>query len=274
MKWIGILMAVLLCLGFTNAWAEEQTFKSPLDQRVTFYGGAQFYQADGKFGYIKEGQPDIKVDLDDLGLADDEVSPIVGAIINLGRRWTLRLDYFGYHDDASATADFEFEFDDVIYPVGASLDSSLDLDLYVVNLSYNFIRTDRARLGVGVGVHLADIDIEISGKTNAGPIETDLGTGAAEVLAPLPNLYIMGAYAFTDKFLLRGGGGGMSLSYGDWDGSLFFANAFLEYWPWKNVGFGAGYRYLTANVEYDPGHKKETYDFDLPGPVFYVTAGF
>ena len=66
----------------------------------------------------------------------------------------------------------------------------------------------------------------------------------------------------------------MSLSYGDWDGSLFFVSAVLEYWPWKNVGFGAGYRYVDVDVDYDPGHKKETYDFTLPGPVLYVTAGF
>ena len=55
-----------------------------MDKRFTFYGGAQFYQADGKFGYIKEGQPDIKVDLDDLGLNENEVSPIVGGIIKIG----------------------------------------------------------------------------------------------------------------------------------------------------------------------------------------------
>ena len=266
-------MVIVWFLFFTSAWAEDKTFNKALDQRFTIYGGAQIYHADGKFGNIKEGQPDIKVDLDDLNLSDDEISPIVGAIINFGKRWALSLDYFGYHDDANSRADFEFEFDDVIYPIAASLDSRLDLDIYVINLSYNFISTDRARLGVGIGVHVADIDIKISGKAYAGPIETDLGTSSSDVLALIPNLYLMGAYAFTEKFLLRGGGGGMSLSYGDLSVSLYFVKAFLEYWPWKNFGFGAGYRYFTADIDYDPGYKKETYDFDFPGPVFYVTAG-
>lgn len=66
----------------------------------------------------------------------------------------------------------------------------------------------------------------------------------------------------------------MSMSYGDWDGSLYFANAFLEYWPFQYVELGAGYRYLAADVEYDPGHKKEEYDVALPGPMLYVTLGF
>jgi hypothetical protein len=271
MKLLGILMTALLCLGFSNAWADEQGFNSALDQRVTVYGGAQFYSADGEFGSVEDGRPDVKVDLDDLGLDDNAVSPAVGALINFwGKRITLRFDYFGYHDDANATADFEFDFDGDTYPIGADLDSNLDLDLYVINLSYNFYRSDRARFGVGLGVHLADIDLGIDGSVNGNLI----ASGGADVLAPLPNLYVTGAYAFTDKILLRYGGGGISLSYGDWDGSMFFANAFLEYWPWQNLGFGAGYRYVDVDVDYDNGNKTETYDFTLPGPVLYVTAGF
>ena len=264
-------MAVLLCLGFTSAWTEEHTFTSPLDNRVTIYGGAQAYNADGKFKNTVEGGSDVGVDMDDLGLDETKVSPAAGVILNFwGRRLTLRFDYFGYHDDADATADFSFDWDGENIPVNADLDSNLDLDLYVINLAYNFYRSDRANLGVGLGIHLADVDLGISGSVNG----VEVASGSADVLAPLPNLYVNGAYAFTDQFLLRYGGGGMSLSYGDWDGSLFFVDAFLEYWPWRNFGFGAGYRYVDVDVDYDPGHKKETYDFTLPGPVFYVTAGF
>ena len=36
--------------------------------------------------------------------------------------------------------------------------------LYVANQSYNFIRTQRAKLGVRVGVHVADLDLKVSGK--------------------------------------------------------------------------------------------------------------
>ena len=66
----------------------------------------------------------------------------------------------------------------------------------------------------------------------------------------------------------------MSMTYGDYDGELVFAKAFLEYWPFKYAGFGAGHRYLDADVEYDPGHKKEDYEFTLPGPMIYGKLGF
>lgn len=208
-------MAVISCLGFTSAWAAEQTSNNVLDKRLTVFGGIQIYQAEGDFSSTKEGRPKIEVDMDDLDLNENHISPIVGAIFSFGKRWNLRLEYFGYHDDSKTTADFDFEFEDLIVPVGARIDSSLDLDVYVANLAYHFIHSERARFGVGVGIHAADIDLEISAKVRVAGEETSLGEGTADLLAPVPNLYAYGAYAFTERFILRYGGGWMSLSYRD-----------------------------------------------------------
>ena len=274
MKSVCIVITVVSWLSVTNAWANEQTFKSALDNRVTVFGGVQIYQADGDFRSTKEGRPEIEVDMDDLDLDKNAISPIFGALINFGKRWTLCLDYFGYHDDSTVTSEFDFEFEDLVVPVGARVESSLDLDVYVANFAYNFISTERARLGVGVGVHAADIDLDISASVTVAGNEVPLGTGNADLLAPVPNIFVYGAYAFTEKFLLRYGGAWLSMKYGDYDGSLLVASAYLEYWPFQYVGLGAGYRYTHADIEYDNGKKEEEYDVDLPGPMFYVTFGF
>jgi len=274
LKALSICMVIVCWLGLTSARADEKASNNVLDKSITFNGATQAYQADCQLGRVKEGVPDIGVDLKDLGLDEKTVSPIKGGVVNFRKRWTLRLDYFGYHDDGKKTADNEFNFDDITFHVGSRLDSSLDIDLYVANLSYNFIHTKRARLGVGVGVHAADINLKVSGKVYLDSVERNLGTGNEDLLAPLPNLYVMGAYSFIDRSIVRVGAGGMSLNSGDWDGSLYFVNTFVEYWPFRYAGLGTGYRYLTADVEYEPGHKKETYDVDLPGPVIYITASF
>ncbi len=64
------------------------------------------------------------------------------------------------------------------------------------------------------------------------------------------------------------------MSYDEWEGSYVFANAFLEYWPFKYAGFGAGYRYVHADIEYNSGEMTEKYDVKLPGPYLYVIFGF
>jgi hypothetical protein len=49
---------------------------------------------------------------------------------------------------------------------------------------------------------------------------------------------------------------------------------FLEYWPLKYAGFGAGYRYVAAESEHDTGDKTTKYDLRLPGPLLHLTFGF
>ena len=212
--------------------------------------------------------------MDDLDLDENQISPIAGAIFNFGERWSLRLDYFGFHDDAKKTAEFDFEFEDLIVPVGARTDSSLDLDVYAASLAYSFIHCNRAKFGVGAGVHAVDFDLEISAKVTVAGKEIPLGESNEDFFVPLPNLYAYGAYACTERLVLRYGGGWISASWGDYEGSFVFANAFIEYWPFQNAGFGAGYRYVAADIEYDPGSKTEKYDVRLPGPVGYVVFGF
>ncbi len=274
MRQIWILAVLLSGLGVASAWAIDDGAGAVINQRITVYGGIQYYQAEGTFRSTEAGRPEIEVDLDTLNLDDNEISPIFGMIFNFGKRWSLRLDYFGYHDDADATAEYTFDFEDLVVPVGARMESSLDMDIIAANLAYNFIHTDRARFGFGVGFHVADIELGISAKLKINDKEISLGDGSADLLAPVPNLYAYGAYAFTDQFLMRYGGGWMSLNYGDFDGSLVFANAYLEYWPFPHAGFGAGYRYVDADIDYDSGSKTEKYDVTLPGPVVYVSFGF
>ena len=104
-------MAVVLGLVFSNAWADEQGSNNVLDQRFTVFGGVQIYEADGEFRSTRDGHPDVDVDMDDLNLNQRAISPIAGAIFNFGKRWNLRLDYFGYHDDAKTTAEFNIDYD-------------------------------------------------------------------------------------------------------------------------------------------------------------------
>ena len=189
MKKLWFYLFVGAWLGCTGAWASEQNFNSVLHHRFSFYGGAQFYQADGEFSSTKDGQPKYKVDLDDLGLDEDLATPIFGARYNFSRRWTLRFDYFGYHDDAKTTAAFDFDFGDEIVKAGAALDSSLDLDAYVINLAYNLYSTERAKFGVGLGVHIADIDLKISSQATLNGIDPGGKKEEYDVKLPGPLIY-------------------------------------------------------------------------------------
>ena len=212
--------------------------------------------------------------MDDVGLDKNETSFIGGFTYNFAKRWNLHFDYYGYHDEALKSAQRNFEFGDVSFPVGASVTTGLDIDLYVLNLSYNIFHTEKSRFGLGLGVHGINFDMKMSGKAFIGSVERSTGDAQEDFIAPIPNIWAHGAYAFTDRILIRYGAGWISAGYDEYDGELLLAQAALEYWPFKNAGIGAGYHYITADIERDGGDRKQRYDVDLSGFIFYLTMGF
>lgn len=269
------------CLCFSIAWGTENFSDAPgakkkniLDKRFTVYGGVRLYQANGTFSSTRAKSPHVEIDMDDLDLDKNEVNAIGGFIFNFATKWNLRFDYFGYHDDALKTAGKNFNFDTLSIPINASVSTSLDMDLYVVNAAYNIIHNEKNRFGVGLGVHGIDFDLRLSGKISVNGSSVSLGEARQDFIAPIPNIWVYGAYALTDSFIFRYGGGLMSAGYGDYDGSLVLANAAIEYWPFPNTGVGIGYNYITADIDRDTDRKKENYDIDLSGLVVYISFGF
>jgi hypothetical protein len=269
---LGLLILVLIFFGKQANAADFD--RSQWDKRIALRGGVIRYNMSGDFSSNKDDRPNYNIDLGDLGLDDDGTTVFLNGSLRLGERWRLQLDYFGYHEDATKRSDFEFEFDDVIIPVGATIDSKFDIDLYVVNLSYDIYQTNRAQISIGLGAHVADLDLKIAGNLRSGDNTVPLGVGDESILAPLPNLFVAGTYALKENLILNCAGGWMSLSYGNYKGDLVFARGILEYWPFEHIGIGGGYIYTKADIDYDPNHMKENYDIKMPGPVAYLAVGF
>jgi hypothetical protein len=48
----------------------------------------------------------------------------------------------------------------------------------------------------------------------------------------------------------------------------------LEYRLRKNLGLGAGYRYISTDLTVDQSNFKDKFDIDYYGPFVYMTLGF
>jgi hypothetical protein len=269
---IGVFL--LICLSPALNSRAADLMAEQWDKRITLRGGGIAYDMSGKFSSSKEGKPDVNIDLNDLDLNEKEWNYFLGADARIAERWRLHADYFRYRDQATQTAEKDFEFDDLVVNIGTHVDSSLSFDLYVVNLSYDLYRSERANFGVGVGAHIVDFNLEVSTTITAGDASLRSRSEDEELTTPLPNLFAGGAYALRNDLIFHYGGGWMSMSYGDYDGELLFAQGTLEYWPLKHVGLGAGYAFRAADIEHKTDAKKETYDIEIPGPIVYLTVGF
>ncbi len=273
MRLTGFLIG-LAAAGLQAAPAVADSLHPGLERTVTVTLGASEFDVDARVASWSEGEDKQVVDLGRIGVPEDDSSVWAGINWRVSDRWRLAASYFSIDVDGGSSVDFDFEFGDLVVPVGASVDSSLSLDFYVLTVGYAFYKSDRAELGVGLGVHGVDLDFDIYAERRIGNQVTVLGQESEDFLAPLPNAYFYGAYAFSPKILAQFHGGWVSLTYDEYDGELLALNGQLAYWPTESFSIGLGYSFIDIDVDRDRGSKREYYDLDLDGPRAFVSVAF
>ncbi|WP_165184515.1 outer membrane beta-barrel protein [Caulobacter soli] len=223
----------------------------------------------------KNGAVGTKIDLEsDLKLKDRKSLPAVFAGARIGERWSIIGEYYALNRSASASSGRDITFDDVTFPVGRTIDSAFDTDVYRLAVGYSFVRNDKADLGVAVGLHVTQFKIELEGEGRIGNASIQSQVRKRDALAPLPTLGLYGAYQATPRLTLNGRVDYLSLKVSDYDGRLVNAQVSASYRVFDNVGVGVMYRY----VDYDLNIKKKLWNGELAykfkGPAIFLEAAF
>jgi hypothetical protein len=245
-----------------------------LDRRVALSVGAVDFDVDATIANWTEGEDTDYVDLARLGVPESDTSLWARLSARLGDRWQIGMDYFTIDVAGGRQVNFDFEFGDLEVPVGASVDASLDVDFYVLSMSYAFYRSERLEVGAGIGVHGVDLKYDMFAEVSAGSLVRALGEEEDDFLAPLPNAALYASYALSPRLLGQVQGGWISLSYDEYDGELLALHAQLAYLLTKRTSLGLGYTFFDFDVERDRGTRREYYDLDLEGPRVFLSVVF
>ena len=114
-----------------------------LDRRVTISIGAVDFDVDATIANWTEGEDVDYINLARLGVPESDTDLWARLGLRLGERWQISMDYFTIDVAGGRAVNFDFEFGDLVVPIGASVDSSLDVDFYVLIMSYAFYKSDR-----------------------------------------------------------------------------------------------------------------------------------
>jgi hypothetical protein len=245
-----------------------------LDRRVAVFVGAVDFDVDATIANWTEGEDVDYVNLARLGVPESDTDLWARVTTRLGDRWHVGVDYFTIDVAGGRAVNFDFEFGDLVVPVGASVDASLDVDFYVLSIRYAFYRSDRVELGAGVGVHGVDLEYDMFAEARIGSEVRELGAEEDDFLAPLPNASLYATYAFSPRLLGQAQAGWISLSYDDYDGELLALHAQLAYLLTGRTSLGLGYTFFDFDVEHDRGTRREYYDLDLEGPRVFFSVAF
>lgn len=157
---------------------------------------------------------------------------------------------------------------------GANLKTEMDTKLLRAAVSYSFLKNDRVELGAGIGLHYLDWQVKLTGNgtLNGEPVLS--ASRKASVDGWAANLAFFAGYAFNERWMVNGRVDWISAKIGDIDGRLWRLGADLQYQPFRNLGFGVGYDYVDANVDYESGGEKSSVDGDMYGSTLFLNLTF
>ncbi len=190
---------------------------------------------------------------DDLGLGKDQNNFRLDGTFRLARKHRLEFGYTSWSRRNDRVIDEEIQFGDETYPVNAELRTSSSTDVYKLAYRYSFVNNDRFEAGISGGLSVFDFGASLDVIAGGGGASFE----SEEVVAPVPLLGGFFDWKINDKLVLRTTGEIFELSTGGLDGHMSDLKGTLNWYPFRHVGFGAGFnrvglRYLddgAAEVE-------------------------
>lgn len=155
---------------------------------------------EGRIEGLDDGEP-IRVDLKgDLGLGRDGALPGLGLEYN-GPRFGLRLEAQAQDYAGNKVITRTVTIDGTTYTVGAPVASKVEMKAYDLAWTIRALTWSQAWVGVDLGVHVWDLDLQARGREASTGTEVD----AREAFtAPIPQVGISaGAHGFGERVMVR-----------------------------------------------------------------------
>jgi hypothetical protein len=218
-----------------------------------------------------------KIDMEsDLDLASRQVLPSFDAGTRLGK-FVLAFEYYGLNRSGSRSITKDIVFDDVTYQAGATVASKFDSNIYRVLIGYSFLKTKDYELGAGLGGHVTDFTIDISGNASVNTVPPSAVSSTVRhhhVLAPVPTLSLYGGVSVTKGLQFNARVDWLSLKIDKYNGKILNLQGGFTYNVHKNIGLGLLYRY----VDYKLGVNQDTWtgqvNYKFNGPSLVLHVGF
>lgn len=190
----------------------------------------------------------IEINAEDAMGLDSSLTVFRGdAFVRLGNSRRHRLD-FGYYDlsrKGTRNLTKDIEFNGNTYPIGTTVNSTLDYKIIKGGYSYSLLQDKRVDIALGGGLFVIPVDFEISAIGRS--------TTSESITAPLPFAHFRADIALTRKLFLRQTYEFFYIKVNSFEGGLFNGLLALEYNPWKYIGFGVGYNIFRVGLKAEGG---------------------
>ena len=278
-----IMQAVHICIPciliilfvFQHVSAAEKPHYPILSDKFYIAVGAIRNEPEGDIRVTNEGNREVSIDLKRLDADDDDTNFYATVGWRFAKRWLATFEYLLYDTDGNRTANYNFNFEDLVVVGNANVRSDAEIDFYIAQLIFFPVQRERYEIGLGAGAYVADLEYEISATLNpASATPIDLGSEDDEFVAPLPVITGLWNHAWTERLSTAARLSWLDASYDDYDGELWAGSVLGEFAMTKRARLGLGYSWIEVEVEDEGGSTTDEYDIDLKGPFAYLKFGW
>jgi hypothetical protein len=214
---------------------------------------------------------------DDLGVKANQTNFRADGYWRIGRHSRLDFGYTGWNRSNSRSLDRDIQVGDTVYHAGANVDTTLRCSLAELYYGYSFWNTPKFEAGLQLGVSAVITSVRLEG---SGTVSGGGGSGTRSfssegrsTTAPIPAIGVQLRYTIVPGLLVSGKVRGMTVTIDNTKASVLEARGSLDYYPWKNVGFGAAYDYMDIQVTKQAEPVLEV-EYRYSGPMVYLSLVF
>jgi hypothetical protein len=214
---------------------------------------------------------------DDLGFPSRKVEPRVRFDFLLGESQGFSFDYYRVDQSRTRTLSTAIGFNGNTFDASASVTGRVNFDFGSAAYKWWFGHGSDV-FGLGVGAAYYRVHAGISGEaTLSGPFigQTSAYTSTSTThSAWAPDVQLGWRHAFTNNLRMYLNASGVKKNGNHLGGHIYDAALGVEWFPWRNIGFGAEYDYTRIHIH--QGH--HTYNDELAmrmdGPSVFLRLRF
>ena len=202
-----------------------------------------------------------------LGLPDEETILLIDAIYRIGRYHRFEIGYMETSRSGQVTLQNSLDFGDLKLPVGTTINSHFDTEIFRVGYAYSLMNDAQKELGIMGGLHYSKFSTEI----------TAVGTGESETsnaATPLPVIGLHGSVALGEKSSLHARIQIFRMDFDRYEGSLNYATLDWRQRIGDTFSVGLGYNYYALNLDSRDNDVRGSLQIRHHGPELFVSAGF
>lgn len=269
-----------IALALATLFSVAATAGNSIEDTHLFQLGVYSQEADIQATSTIDPFPPIEIDLtDDLGMDDSSESIFLGYRWRFSEKWQLGVSFTRLELDGKGEASKDFNFDGEDFTAGVAVSTEYNMDTYLIDVGYSFIRNDQWEVVVGFGLHAFDIETVIDSQfalegSSGGVGGTERLRANVDFLAPLPNARAGVTYMLTPKWEINAGIGWLSLEIDNIDGNYTYGEISTEYRITDRFGIGATYQFSEIDVTVDERDGFDAVDIEFSGPSIYLSYGF